>query len=55
MIWNRNKWRIPSYALILCVNDILLTTNDFGLLSETKKFISNKFEMKDMSETYYVI
>jgi len=40
---------------ILCVDDILLTTNDFGLLSETKKFISNKFEMKDMSETYYVI
>jgi len=41
--------------LILHVDDILLATNDFGLLSETKKFLSNNFEMKDMGETYYVI
>jgi len=36
-------------------DDILLTTNDLGLLSETKKFLSNNFEMKDMGEAYYVI
>jgi len=41
--------------LILYVDDILLATNDLGLLSETKKFLSNNFEMKDMVETYYVI
>jgi len=41
--------------LILYVDDILLATNDLGLLSETKKFLSNHFEMKDMSEAYYVI
>jgi len=41
--------------LILYVNDILLATNDLGLLSETKKFLSNNFEMKDIGETYYVI
>jgi len=41
--------------LILHVDDILLATNDLGLLSETKKFLSNNFEMKDMGETYYVI
>ena len=41
--------------LILYVDDILLATNDLGLLSETKKFLSNNFEMKDTSETYYVI
>ena len=41
--------------LILYVDDILLATNDLGLLSETKKFLSNNFEMKDMGEAYYVI
>ena len=34
---------------------ILLATNDLGLLSEIKKFLSNNFEMKDMGEAYYVI
>jgi len=29
--------------------------NDLGLLSETKKFLSNNFEMKDMGKAYYVI
>ena len=38
------------YFLILYVDDILLATNDLGLLSETKKFLSNNFEMKDMGE-----
>jgi len=35
--------------------DILLATNDLGLLSETKKFLFNNFGIKDMGETYYVI
>jgi len=39
----------------LYVDDILLATNDVGLLSEIKKFLSNNFEMKDMVEAYYVI
>ena len=33
----------------------MLVTNDFGLLSETKKYLSNKFEMKDIGEASYVI
>jgi len=37
------------------VDDILLATNDLGLLSETKKFLSNNFGMKDLGEAYYVI
>nr|KYP53194.1 Retrovirus-related Pol polyprotein from transposon TNT 1-94 [Cajanus cajan] len=41
--------------LILYVDDILLATNNLGLLSETKKFLSNNFEMKDMGEAGYVI
>ena len=27
-------------------------TNDLSLLSETKKFLSNDIEMKNMDETY---
>jgi len=34
--------------------NILLTTNDLGLLSETKMFFPNNFEIKDMCEAYYV-
>jgi len=41
--------------LILYVDDILLANNDLGLLSETKMFLSNNFEMKNMGEAYYVI
>jgi len=37
------------------VDNILVATNDIGLLSETKKFLSKNFEMKDMGVTYYVI
>ena len=41
--------------LILYVDDILLATNDLGLLFETKNFLSKNFEMKDMGEASYVI
>jgi len=41
--------------LVLYVDDILLATNDIVLLHDVKKFLSNKFEMKDMGETSYVI
>ena len=41
--------------LILYVDDILLISNDIGLLHETKKFLSKNFEMKDMDEVTYAI
>ena len=41
--------------LVLYVNDILLATNDKGLLYEVKQFLSKNFDMKDMSEASYVI
>ena len=41
--------------LILYVDDILLASNDLGLLSETKRFLSMNFEMKDMGEATYLI
>ena len=41
--------------LILYIDDILLATNDLGLLHETKKFLSTNFEINDMGEASYVI
>jgi len=54
MYISEGQWEKVIF-LILYVDDILLATNDFGLLSETKKFLSNSFKRKDMGEAYYVI
>ena len=40
---------------LFCMYDFLLTTNDLGLLHETKKFLPSNYEMKDTGETSYVI
>jgi hypothetical protein len=36
------------------LDDILLATNDKGLLHEVKQFLSKNFDMKDMGEASYV-
>lgn len=41
--------------LILYVDDILLATNNKGMLYEVKQFLSKNFDMKDMGEASYVI
>ena len=41
--------------LVLYVDEILLATNDKGLLHEVKQFLSKNFDMKDMGEASYVI
>ena len=41
--------------LVLYVDDILLATNDIGMLHETKRFLSKKFEMKDLSDSSFVL
>ena len=41
--------------LVLYIDDILLATNDLGLLHEVKEFLSQNFDMKDMGEASYVI
>lgn len=41
--------------VILYVDNILLATNNLGLLYEMKRFLFNQFKMKDMSETRYEI
>ena len=37
------------------MDDILLATNDKGLLYKVKQFLSKNFDMKDMGEASYVI
>ena len=41
--------------LVLYVDDILLATNDIGMLHETKIFLSRNFEMKDLGEASFVL
>jgi hypothetical protein len=37
------------------VDDILLTSSDVSLLLETKKFLSLKFDIKDLGKAYFVL
>ena len=41
--------------LVLYMDDILLATNDKGLLHKVKQFLSKNFDVKDMGGTSYVI
>ena len=41
--------------LVLYVDDILLASNDIGLLHETKRFLSNNFEMKDIGNASFML
>ena len=44
-----------TYFLVLYVDDILLATNDKGMMHEVKQFLSKDFDTKDMDEASYVI
>ena len=41
--------------LVLYVDDILLASNDFDLLIETKQLLFSHFDMKDLGEASYVL
>ena len=41
--------------LVLNVDDILLANSDISLFHETKRFLSNNFEMKDLGNAYFVL
>ena len=41
--------------LVLNVDDILLAYSDISLLHETKRFLSNNFEMKDLGNSSFVL
>ena len=41
--------------MVLYVVDILLASSDVELLHETKRFLSNKFDMKDLGNASFVL
>jgi hypothetical protein len=41
--------------LVLYVDDILLACSDKNLLHETKRFLLSNFDMKDLSDVFYVL
>ena len=50
------KFKNGKYIfLVLNVDDILLASSDVSLLLETKKFLSSKFDMKDLGEASFVL
>jgi hypothetical protein len=50
------KFRSRKFIfLILYVDDILLASNDVSMLSETKRFLSSNFDMKDFGEASFVL
>jgi hypothetical protein len=50
------KFKNGRYTfLILYVDDILLASSDVSLLLETKRFLSSKFDMKDLGEASFVL
>ena len=50
------KFKNGKYIfLVLNVDDILLASSDVSLLLETKKFLSTKFDMKDLGEALFVL
>jgi len=41
--------------LVLYVDDVLLATNDIGMLHETKRFLPRNIEMKDFGDASFVL
>ena len=41
--------------LVLYVDDILLASNNSNMLGETKGFLFDHFDMKDLDNVYYVL
>jgi len=51
-----HKFSGSKYSfLVLCIDDILLASNDISFLQETKKFLVKIFEMKDLGEASFVL
>ena len=49
--FSRSKHIFP----ILYVNDILLANDDICLLYEIRRFLSNKFDIKDLGDAFFCV
>ena len=47
--------RSKHIFFVFYVDDILLATNDIGMLHETKRFLAKHFEMKDLGDASFVL
>ena len=41
--------------LVIYVDDILLVSNDLGMIRETKDYLASYFDMKDKREATFII
>ena len=41
--------------LVFYVDDILLASNDIGLMYETERFLAKNFEIKDLGDASFVL
>ena len=46
---------VNIFFLVLYIDDILLATDDICLLHDTKRFLSNLSEMKDLGDASFVL
>lgn len=47
--------RSKYISLVLCVDDILLASNDISLLHNVKRFLVKNFKMKDLSDASFLL
>ena len=46
---------VNIFFMVLCIDDILIATNDICFFHDTKRFLSNLFEMKDLGDTSFIL
>ncbi|CAJ2653575.1 unnamed protein product [Trifolium pratense] len=49
------QWYYKFHQVISSFDDILLASNNIGLLHETKRFLTKNFEMKDLGDASFVL
>ena len=53
-MYKRHQEKVVIF-LVLYVDEILLIGNDVGVMSSVKIWLSSQFDMKDLSETSYIL
>ena len=53
-VYNKFNGSLNIFFLVFYTDDILLATDDTCLLHDTKSFLSNLFEIKDLGDASFV-